>query len=116
MSTLQNSLLLLVIAFCGCEEKKDTELERIENDCSIACGYALPLKCSSEKKLTQLQCEARCFSIYEALPDCRAEYLALTGCVADQPEKNWICNEDGEADVVNGVCNNEYDVLGRCMP
>lgn len=106
----------LPLLFLGCgDAKPESDNAAIELACSKACVIALQLKCAAEQDLTDVSCNARCMSLYRAYPDCQSEYLALTQCVGAEPAANWGCDASGQANVTNGFCQAEYDVLKACM-
>jgi hypothetical protein len=100
---------------CGGDKGVDELDARVEKACEDACKRATSLDCVNEKKLTDVECRARCMSLFRAEPNCEEKYRNLTECVAKAPKSDWACNDQGEADVVEGVCDNEYNALDHCM-
>jgi hypothetical protein len=107
-------LLLLVLVACS-DDNVDKELQGVKADCRTACAIAVELVCSAELSLTDVKCEARCLSLYTSVPTCQPLYATFTECIAEQPEGKWECNDNGQADVVAGLCEDEYTLLEGCL-
>ena len=78
------------------------------DSCARICGRTRPLAC---KRATE--CVANCREMRQT-DACVGEMTAVLTCFAREPVAHWECNEDGEAAIKDGYCDEEQGKLVAC--
>lgn len=103
------ALGLLFTPACGDDDGGGGE--SIPVSCQKACATAASLSCPNEDVAA---CRSDCEQA-GALPMCQAEARAAVRCAAARPASDWECDEDGEAELKDGICEEEGEVLFSCV-
>jgi hypothetical protein len=128
------TFLLAVAAFSGfsCEDKEPSPTASAKPALSVAPKPPMPAKSAAAAAGPQQLCdrvcersrELKCWNADEcvancmasaATPPCADKFLAFFACVAEQPAKNWECDEGGMAAIREGFCEAEQDQTLRCV-
>jgi hypothetical protein len=74
------------------------------------CSTMQALRCPNDPP----NCAAHCAEMAN-VPVCKAEMGAFIACVARQEPSASRCNEDGEAEIRDGFCDKEQELVAQCL-